>query len=176
MFHRLFQKLQKNARLQTIYYLKHQINDAFQKKEFQSARDCLGRILHLDPDTQDAWVALSFVLLKQGQLDEGLGVLQKTKAYHPHYPRALLQFVQAYRDRGSLVPIAHVLSEAIEEMPTALNLRVYWAENLVQQAKLKEAEDELKIILGYDPYHLQALIGLTYCYIGAGNKKSLRAD
>ncbi|MBF0277893.1 MAG: tetratricopeptide repeat protein [SAR324 cluster bacterium] len=150
--------------------LKHQVNQELAENELESAEKTLNKILELSPDEEDALVTLSKLLMQQKKVDEGYQFFQKAVSLNAQNARFAINFVEAYEALGNSEKMQEVLYAAIQKAPDMLDLRLYLAQQLFENAMIQEAESELTEILKRDPDHREANIGLAHCHINTGRK------
>ncbi len=170
----MFQKMRawfhQKTVLEATHLLKHQVNEELAKKAFTAAEKTLRKILDLGPNEEDALVTLSQVLLQQKKIDEGYAVLQKAITLNPAHTPVTLDFVQGYEEAGKLEKMREILYAAVQNAPDMVELRLYLAQQLFENAMIQEAESELTEIVKRVPHHPEANIGLAHCHINAGRK------
>ena len=170
MLQRIHQWFHKKACLEAIQILKQQVNAELAQQNFKAAKKTLMQIITLDADEEEALITLCKVLLQQGKFEESYQVLQRVTDLNTKHCQQVLAFVQAYEDSGMLEKIEELLLMAIQKAPHMLELRLCLAQHLFEQTRHTEAETQLLTILKKEPEHLQAHIGLAYCYLQTGSK------
>ena len=170
MLQSIHQWFHKKACLEAIQLLKQQVNAELAQQNLKAAKKTLMQIITLDADEEDALITLYKVLLQQGKFEESYQMLQRLTDLNTKHCQQVLAFVQTYEDLGMHEKIEELLLMAIQRAPHMLGLRLCLAQHLFEQTRLYEAETQLHAILKKEPEHLQAHIGLAYCYIQTGSK------
>ena len=170
MLQSIQQWFHKKACLEAIQLLKQQVNAELAQQNFKAAKKTLMQIITLDSDEEDALITLCKVLLQQGKFEESYQVLQRVTDLNTKHCQLVLAIVQAYEDSGMLEKIEELLLMTIQKAPHMLELRLCLAQHLFEQTRHSEAETQLLAILKKEPEHLQAHIGLAFCYIHTGSK------
>ncbi|MDD5674934.1 MAG: tetratricopeptide repeat protein, partial [Chitinivibrionales bacterium] len=106
--------------------------------------DAYKKLVKLDPQNLEANKQLGLILVKNGQMSEGLIYLEMAKTLSPKDPQILLTLAQGYMKTNRLQEASDLLAKAKELQPDDLNIRFKLFELYNQLGQKKKAEDEIK--------------------------------
>lgn len=134
------------------------------------ARKDIERAIALDSSSFQAHYILGNVLVRQGDLDRAIAEYREAIELNPGEPRTYFHLALVYRTKNDTVDEERALEQALAANDHYAPAHTELGRMLIEQGRLEDAENHLKLAVQYNPNSEEAYFLLVRVYAMLGQK------
>ena len=147
----------------------------FQQGKLAEAQSWLERVLDLDPEAANVWVASGNLLLQLGDFPGGIQAIQHAADLRPDHAPTLAALAAACVQAGRIEDFEKALGAALAINPTEPSAVRLLADLNFRSGQFQEAAHGYNQLIQQNPNDLPSLLALGVCFAKTGDKESARS-
>jgi glycosyltransferase involved in cell wall biosynthesis/Flp pilus assembly protein TadD len=152
-----------------------QADKYFQEGKLIEAHSWLERVLDLDPDAADVWIASGNVLLQLGDFTNGIQSIQRAADLRPDHAPTLAALAAACVQAGRIEDFEKALGTALSINPSEPSAVRLLADLNFRSGQFQDAAHGYHQLIQQNGNDIQALLALGVCFAKTGDPETARA-
>ena len=137
------------------------------RNDLEKAEEALGRLLDVDPGSEDGMSELAYIFLSRGENQRAINLLQGT-AVESSSAELLARLAYAYQQKDDVDSAVEIYRRALQFDEENIRLRESLADLLSRDGKYQDALIEYKAIEAIDEGNLNVLLRIVQSYRSLG--------